>query len=101
MSSKILKRYDITVDNKFIVHANIPSYTALFENDDYKSSFYKRDINEKRVDYLLECAREVGTRIAFVIWFDLPENKKLETEAGDIRVKRNIEGKIPLGQKLA
>ena len=43
-------RYDITVDNKFIVHANIPSYTALFENYDYTSSFYKHDINEKLVD---------------------------------------------------
>jgi len=29
----------MTVDNKFIVHANIPSHTALFENYDYSSSF--------------------------------------------------------------
>lgn len=80
----ILKRYDMTVDNKFIVHANIPSYTALFENYDYTSSFYKRDINEKLVDYLLECAEEIGNRNSFVIRFDLPEKEKSETEEGDI-----------------
>ena len=101
MSSKILKRYDIRVDNKFIVHVNIPSYTALLKNYDNTSSFYSRDINAKLVDYLLECAGESGNRNSFVIRFDLPENIKSETEAGDIRVKLNIKGKIPLGQKLA
>lgn len=74
----------MTVDNKFIVHANIPSYAALFENYDYTSSFYKRDINEKLVDYLLECAKEIGHRNAFVIRFVLPHKEKSETEEGDI-----------------
>ncbi len=75
-NSDILKRYDMTVDHKFIVHANIPSYAALFENYDYTSSFYKHDINEKLVDYLMECAQEIGTRNVFVIRFDLPEREK-------------------------
>jgi len=70
----------MTVDNKFIVHANIPSHTALFENCDYTSSFYMRDINEKLVDYHLECAGESGNRNAFVNRFDLPENTKSETD---------------------
>ena len=83
-TSDILKRYDMTVDNKFIVHANIPSYAALFENYDYTSSFYKRDINEKLVDYLLECAGEIGNRNSFVIRFDLPGKEKSEREEGDI-----------------
>jgi len=83
-SQDILKRYDMTVDNKFIVHANIPSYTALFENYDHTSSFYKRDINEKLAEYLMECALEIGTRNDFVIRFDLPEEKKSETEEADI-----------------
>ncbi len=74
----------MTVDNKFIVHANIPSYAALFENYDYTSSFYKRDINEKLVDYLLECAGEIGNGNAFVIRFDLPEKEKSENEESDI-----------------
>ena len=74
----------MTVDNKFIVHANIPTYTALFENYDYTSSFYKRDINEKLVDYLLECAQEIGHKNEFVIRFDLPKKIKSETEEGDI-----------------
>jgi hypothetical protein len=82
--SDILKRYDMTVDNKFIIHANIPSYAALFEKYDYTSSFYKRDINEKLVDYLLECAGEIGNRNSAVIRFDLPEKEKSETEEGDI-----------------
>jgi len=83
-NSEILKRYDMTLDNKFIVHANIPSYAALFEDYDYTSSFYKRDLNEKLIDYLLECAREIGNKNAFVLRFDLPENEKMESEEGDI-----------------
>ena len=46
-SSDILNRYDMTLDNKSIVHADLLSYAALFENDDYTSSFHKRDVNEK------------------------------------------------------
>ena len=80
----ILKRYDMTVDNKFIIHANIPSYAALFENYDYTSSFYKRDLNQKLVEYLAECAHEIGNRNAFVIRFDLPLKEKSEAEENDI-----------------
>ena len=82
-TSDILKRYDMTTDNKFIIRANIPSYASLFEDYDYTSSFYKRDLNEKLVDYLLECAQEIGNRNEFVIHFDLPATVKSETEEGD------------------
>ena len=83
-SQDILKRYDMTVDNRFIVHANIPSYAALFENYDYTTSFYKRDVNTKLAEYLTECAWEIGSRNDFVIRFDLPEEEKSETEETDI-----------------
>jgi len=83
-SQDILKRYDMTVDNRFIVHANIPSYTALFENYDYTSSFYKRDVNEKLAEYLTDCTREIGSRNDVVIRFDLPEEGRSETEEADL-----------------
>ena len=100
-SQDILKRYDLTVDNKFIVHANVPSYAALFENYDYTSSFYKRDVNEKLAEYLILCAQEIGNRNDFVIRFDLPQDEKSEAEEADIVTgfKNYFDYLISLSQK--
>ena len=60
MNPEILKRYDMTVNNKFIVPVNLPDYSSLYEKYDFISSFYKRDLNQKLVEYLLYCAREIA-----------------------------------------
>jgi len=39
MNSKILDRYDITSDNRFIIDVNIPSPDELFEKYDENASF--------------------------------------------------------------
>jgi hypothetical protein len=45
MPSDILQRYEMTMDNTFIAPASVPDYKALYENYDYATSFYKRDMN--------------------------------------------------------
>jgi len=84
MDAEILKRYDMTVDNKFIVPVSLPDYSALYEKYDSISSFYKRDLNHKLVEYLLYCARELGYRNDYILRFDLPAARKSETAENDI-----------------
>ena len=98
MDPEILKRYDMTVDNKFIVPVNLSDYSALYEQYDYFSSFYKRDLNQKLVEYLFYCARELGSRNDFVIRVDLPVAEKSEPDENDIifSVKKYFEYEISL-----
>lgn len=84
MTSDILQRYDMTVDNKFIVPASVPNYKALYEIYDYSSSFYKRDLNEDLVAYFFECTEEIGVKNDFLIRFDIPQTEKSKSEENDI-----------------
>ncbi len=40
MDSKIIDRYDITPDNRFVIDVNIPGPDELFEKYDENASFY-------------------------------------------------------------
>lgn len=98
MDPEILKRYDLTVDNKFIVPVSLPDYSALYEKYDYISSFYKRDLDQKLVEYLLFCARELGRRNDFILRIDLPVAQKSEPDEDDIifSIKKYFEYEINL-----
>ena len=84
MNSEVLKRYDMTVDNKFIISVSIPNYKAIFQNYDFTASFYKRDLNENLVAHIFECVEEIGPQNDFLIRFDLPVNQKSASEENDI-----------------
>ncbi len=84
MNSKILVRYDITSDNRFIIDVNIPTPDELFEQYDYNASFYKKDLNTKFEEYLLECVEEIGLKNKFIIRIALPEDQAKKTDEGDI-----------------
>jgi len=62
MDSKILDRYDITFDNRFIIDVNVPGPDELFEKYDENASFYKKDLNTQFEDYLLACVDEIGLK---------------------------------------
>jgi hypothetical protein len=98
MDPEILKRYDMTVDNKFIVPVSLPDYRALYEKYDYISTFYKRDLNQELVEYLFYCAREIGRRNDFIIRIDLPVAQKSEPDENDIilSIKKYFEYEISL-----
>jgi len=84
MNSKILDRYDITSDNRFIIDVNIPRPDKLFEKYDYKASFYKKDLNARFEEYLLECVGEIGLKNNFIIRIELPEDQAIKTDEGEI-----------------
>ncbi len=84
MDSKIIDRYDITPDNRFIIDVNIPGPDELFEKYDENASFYKKDLNARFEDYLLACMDEIGLKNNVIIRIGLPENQAKETDEGDI-----------------
>jgi len=84
MNSKILDRYDITSDNRFIIDVTIPGPDELFEKYDENASFYKKDLNARFEDYLLACVDEIGLKNNFIIRLGLPEDQATATDEGDI-----------------
>jgi hypothetical protein len=84
MNSKILDRYEITSDNRFIIDVNIPGPDELFEKYDENASFYKKDLNTRFENYLLDCADEIGLKNNFIIRIGLPEDQATKTDEGDI-----------------
>ncbi len=84
MNTDILDRYDITPDNRFIIDVNIPDPEELFEKYDKNASFYKKDLNPRFEDYLLECVEEIGLQNKFMIQIGLPEDQAEKTDEGDI-----------------
>jgi len=84
MDSKILDRYDITSDNRFIIDVKIPNPDELFEKYDENASFYKKDLNDRFEEYLLDCVDEIGLKNRFIIRIGLPEDQAKETDEGTI-----------------
>jgi hypothetical protein len=84
MDSKIIDRYDITPDNRFVIDVNIPGPDELFEKYDENASFYKKDLNARFEDYLLACVDEIGLKNNFIIRLGLPEEQAKATDEGDI-----------------
>ncbi len=84
MNSKILDRYEITSDNRFIIDVNIPKPDELFETYDENASFYKKDLNPRFEEYLLDCVHEIGLKNNFIIRIGLPEDQSEKTDEGEI-----------------
>ena len=84
MDSNILDRYDITSDNRFVIDVKIPDPDELFEKYDENASFYKKDLNDRFEEYLLDCVDEIGLKNRFIIRICLPEDQAKETDEGNI-----------------
>jgi len=84
MDSKILDRYELTSDNRFIIDVSIPKPDELFETYDENASFYKKDLNPRFEEYLLDCVHEIGLKNNFFIRIGLPENQSEKTDEGEI-----------------
>ncbi len=84
MNSEILDRYEMTSDNRFIIDVKIPGPDELFEKYDENSSFFKKDLNARFEEYLLECVEEIGLKNNFAIRIGLPEDQDDKTNEGEI-----------------
>jgi hypothetical protein len=84
MDSKIIDRYDISPDNKIIIDVSIPGPDELFEKYDENASFYKKDLNTRFEQYLLDCVQEIGLKNRLAIRINLPQHQADKTDEGDI-----------------
>jgi hypothetical protein len=101
MDSKIIDRYEMTSDNQFVIDVTVPGPDELFEKFDEHASFYKKDLNPKFEQYLLDCVLEIGLKNKLSIRINLPESQADKTDEGDILLsfKRYFEYGILLCQK--
>jgi len=72
----LLQRYDKTEKGDYIISVKVDSFQTLFNEFDFHSSYWKRDLREEFVAYLIECADEIGLKNKFVIQVVLPVEEK-------------------------
>ncbi len=73
----------MTGDNRFIIDVNVPDPEEIFEKYDTYAFFYKKDLNERLEQYLVECVEEIGLKNKFIIRIGLPENQLNKFDEGD------------------
>ncbi len=76
MKHELLKRYDREIDGSYIINTRVNSYSSLFNEFDFSSSLWNRDLKEEFVDYLVDCVDEIGAQNKFVLQLSLPEDNK-------------------------
>jgi len=75
----VLERYDRTDSGEYIVSVKADSYKALFNEYDFSSSYWKRDLREDFVTYLIDCVEEIGLKNDFIMNIILPLDEKTDT----------------------
>ena len=82
----IISRYAVTDTGEIIIDVSAQRVQDLYSDFDKTAPYIKKDLEEGLVEYLLDCAREIGNA-KFVIHFNLDE--PIEEES-NIRVKESV-----------
>lgn len=84
----ILERYERADGGEVIIDVSTEKVEDLYSNFDKKSHFLKKDLNQDLVDYIIECATEIGEE-RFLIRFNF-ESKSDDESASRLNnsVKR-------------
>jgi hypothetical protein len=85
---RLLDRYERTDDGGVVIDVSAARMEDLYEDFDKSAPHIRRDLDQDLVDYLIECARELG-RVNFVIRFTL--GHPLD-ETGFSRIARSVNG---------
>jgi len=75
---EILERYERAQSGEIIIDISTQKAEDLFSKFDKKSHFLKKDLNQDLVDYIIECAGEIGDE-SFFIRFNF--ESKIEDES--------------------
>lgn len=75
---EILERYEMAESGEIIIDISTQKVEDLYSKFDKKSHFLKKDLNQDLVDYIIECAREIGDE-RFLIRFNF--ESKIEPES--------------------
>lgn len=91
MSNKaILSRYEKDQQGNYILNVSIPKYKSLYDDfDKTMTSFLKKDLDEDFVNYIIECASEIGTKRDFIIRLDILDENKDELK--EIKIKESFQ----------
>ncbi len=76
MKQELLKRYDREIDGSYIINTRVNNCSSLFNEFDFSSSLWNRDLREEFVAYLVDCVDEIGTKNKFVLQLSLPKDNK-------------------------
>lgn len=83
MKNNILDRYDKTDKGEYLIGVKVDSYKNLLNEFDFSSSFWKRDLREEFVEYLIECVDEISVKRTSILKITLPVSE----ETGNIEKK--------------
>jgi len=83
---KVLERYERTADGTFVIDVAAPKVEDLYEFYDRTAPYVKRDLDQDLVEYLIACARELGSQ-DFVIRLTLESSPGEDQLA---RVKHSV-----------
>nr|WP_320115774.1 hypothetical protein [uncultured Desulfuromonas sp.] len=70
MSQIVLNRYEQTDNGDFVIDVATDRVEDLFSNFDKRAPYIRRDLDQAFVDYLIDCAREIG-KDPFIIRLEL------------------------------
>ncbi|MGE4419840.1 MAG: hypothetical protein AB7D38_08395 [Sulfurimonas sp.] len=85
-STEILERYERADSGEVIIDVSTQKIEDLYSTFDKKSHFLKKDLNQDLVDYIIECATEIG-ETKFLIRFNF--ESKTEDESAS-RLKNSV-----------
>jgi hypothetical protein len=88
MKKNMLTRYERDERGNVIIDVSAFRTEDLYSNFDRNAPYIRRDLDQHLVDYLLECAGEIG-REAFLIRFSLEQKPTGEQIA---RIRRSVPG---------
>jgi len=85
---KVLGRYERTADGKFIIDISAAKAEDLYNDFDRTAPYVRRDLDQDLVAYLIDCAREMGSR-GFILSFTLAQSPQAEALS---RIRQSVRG---------
>lgn len=86
MKKTVLNRYERGDDGKIIIDVSASRIEDLYNNFDKSAPYLRRDLDQDLVDYLIDCAKEIGS-LPFVIRFTLSQSPD---EVKQSRIKKSV-----------
>lgn len=86
MKRDVLSRYECSPDGSILIDVAAAGVEDLYEDFDKSAPYIRRDLDQELVDYLIDCARELG-REPFSIRFTLA---KITDERRFARIRRSV-----------
>ncbi|KQC12305.1 MAG: hypothetical protein APR63_02885 [Desulfuromonas sp. SDB] len=86
MKKAVLNRYERSDDGIVIIDVSASRIEDLYNNFDKSAPYLRRDLDQDLVDYLIDCAKEIGS-LPFVIRFTLTQSPD---EGKQSRIKKSV-----------